>query len=180
MEQTYVVLVDPMDNEIGLMEKNQAHYEGKLHRAVSVFIFNSQGEWLLQRRALHKYHSPGQWSNACCTHPLPGEAYSVAASRRMAEELGISPVITEKFRFIYEARLNNEMTEHELDVVFMGISDETPTPNPEEVDQFRFLDTETLLHEISEYPERFTPWFKKLVLRAEEIASPALSSKTCE
>ncbi|MEG1615611.1 MAG: isopentenyl-diphosphate Delta-isomerase [Bacteroidales bacterium] len=168
-KQNYVVLVDPSDKEIGIMEKNQAHLEGVLHRAVSVFIFNSKGEWLLQRRASHKYHSAGEWSNTSCTHPFRGETYHEAAQRRVFEEMGIKPQIQQKFQFIYKAELCNEMTEHELDTVFIGFSDEEPVINESEVCDYRYMTTSDLLKEVEHFPERYTPWFKKLFPRIKDL-----------
>ena len=124
LEKTkYVILVDENDNETGMMEKMEAHQKALLHRAISVFICNTKGEWLLQRRASNKYHSSCLWTNACCSHPHPGETYSKAASRRLKEEMGIETLLTEIFSFTYKANMENGLTEHELDHVFVGITD---------------------------------------------------------
>lgn len=162
-KQNNVVLVDEKDNIVGEMEKNRAHHEGLLHRAVSVFIFNKNKEWLLQRRALEKYHSPGQWSNTCCTHPFPGESYINAAQRRLMEEMGLDVNLNEEFSFIYMANLDNNMVEHELDTVFFGYSDTTPNINRDEVYEYKYMSLENIKDEIKRFPENYTPWFKKLI-----------------
>ena len=92
-----------------------AHLEGKLHRAFSIFIFNTEGKMLLQRRALSKYHSGGLWTNACCSHPLPEETTLAAASRRLKEELGFETSIEKIFDFVYKAEFENGLTEYEFD-----------------------------------------------------------------
>ncbi|MGL4292308.1 MAG: isopentenyl-diphosphate Delta-isomerase [Bacteroidales bacterium] len=157
-----VVLIDESDNVVGYMEKIEAHEKGLLHRAISVFLFNEKGEWLLQKRASGKYHCPGLWSNSCCTHPFANESYENAALRRTNEELGLSPELKEIHRFIYRAELDQSLVEHEYDVVFMGITKVDPDINPEEVSTFRYISSEGLAREISTYPENFTPWFRIL------------------
>ncbi|MEG1585553.1 MAG: isopentenyl-diphosphate Delta-isomerase [Bacteroidales bacterium] len=174
MEQIQVVLVDESDQEIGFMEKIEAHRKGKLHRAISVFIFNDQNEWLLQQRSFSKYHCPGRWSNACCTHPFPKESYADAANRRMMEEMGFTPDLTELFRFIYRAELDNGLTEHELDTVFIGHSREIPNVNPEEVGSFRYISDQDLAKEIREHPENFTPWFLKMYPEVKKVMDKEL------
>jgi isopentenyl-diphosphate Delta-isomerase len=115
MNPDFVVLVDELNQEIGVMEKHKAHEQGKLHRALSVFIFNDQNELLLQRRAFGKYHSEGLWSNTCCTHPMQGEEILTAAKRRLKEEMGMKCELKELFKFTYQAHLDNNLTEHEID-----------------------------------------------------------------
>ena len=158
MEQ--VILVDEKDNEIGIMEKQQAHLEGRLHRAVSVFVFNSKAQLLLQQRHHTKYHSGSLWTNTCCSHPHPNEIPLHAANRRLFEEMGIKCSLTEAYSFVYKAHLDHGMTEHEFDHVFIGISDDTPVPNPEEVAGWKYIDTDALALEIKTTPEIFTEWFK--------------------
>ena len=155
-----VILVDELDSQLGLMEKMQAHTEGKLHRAVSVFIFNSKKELLLQKRAAGKYHSPGLWTNTCCTHPQEGEAPRTAATRRLKEEMGLSCPLHKAFTFIYKADMGNGLTEHEFDHVFTGIADGLPKPDEQEVGAFRYLSIDKLDNEIRTKPEQFTEWFK--------------------
>lgn len=163
-----VILVDQYDNETGVMEKMQAHKEAKLHRAFSVFIFNSGGELMLQQRALNKYHSPGLWTNTCCSHPKPGETTEGAAHRRMIEEMGFDCVFTKAFSFIYKASFTNELTEHELDHVFIGISDDVPVINPEEVAAYRMAAIRTIKDEMDKNPDLYTVWFKIAFNRVEE------------
>lgn len=154
-----VILVTPDDQPLGAEEKLKAHLEGKLHRAFSVFIFNSQGEMLLQRRALHKYHSPGLWSNACCSHPRPGEDSEAAAHRRMKEEMGFDCHIERAFQFTYKAEFDNGLTENELDHVFIGEYNGVVQPNPEEVAEYRWIDADSLKKDVQENPEQYTYWF---------------------
>lgn len=158
----YVVLVDENDHEQGFMEKMEAHRQGALHRAISVFIFNDKGEWLLQQRASDKYHCPGKWSNTCCTHPLPGESYETAAQRRLKEEMGLCVPLKQEWQFIYRAELDDGLVEHEYDTVFTGISNADPIINPQEVAAYRYISAADLESEILTMPENFTPWFLKM------------------
>ena len=160
ISREYVVLVDERDNELGLMEKLQAHTEGRLHRAISVFIFNKQGQMLLQRRAAGKYHSPGLWTNACCSHPREREKPESAASRRLFEELGLIAPVDKAFSFIYMADMGNGLTEHEFDHVFTGITDNIPEPDPEEVAEWKYVDMKELQRDITLHPEQYTAWFR--------------------
>jgi isopentenyl-diphosphate delta-isomerase len=156
----YVILVDERDNELGLMEKIEAHEKGILHRAFSVFILNHKNQLLLQQRALHKYHSGGLWTNTCCSHPRQGESNLEAAHRRLQEEMGMAAPLKKLLDFVYRAEFDNNMTEHELDHVFVGHSDETPNINPEEVEAYRWMDLEELKKDMAEQPELYTEWFK--------------------
>ncbi|MEY8759241.1 isopentenyl-diphosphate Delta-isomerase [Chryseobacterium tongliaoense] len=158
--EEFVVLVNPEDEVLGLMEKQQAHINGLLHRAFSVFLFNRKGEMLLQKRASEKYHSPGQWTNAVCSHPRKDETYLEGANRRVKEELGIVTELSEKFNFIYKADVGGGLWEHELDHVFTGNYDADFNLNKEEVEEIRYISMENLDQEISENPENFTEWFK--------------------
>jgi isopentenyl-diphosphate delta-isomerase len=156
----YVILVDSEDNEIGIMEKLEAHEKGLLHRAFSVFLFNSKGEMLIHQRAFTKYHSPGLWTNACCSHPAPNESILDAAKRRMTEEIGIQTELSQAFSFEYREAFENGLIEHELDHVLVGYTDGKPALNPHEVESFRWITLESLLEEISSAPEKFTVWFR--------------------
>lgn len=162
MTVEHVILVDEQDCEIGAMEKLAAHENGGVrHRAFSVFIFNSQGLWLLQKRAAGKYHFPGLWTNACCSHPRPGEATEAAAHRRLGEELGFDCTLTERFHFEYKATSEAEgLTEHEIDHVFTGTFNGTPVLNPHEVSDVRWVTLSDLEHDLQTNPGAFTPWFK--------------------
>lgn len=163
-----VVLVNPDDQVLGLMEKQQAHINGLLHRAFSVFLFNDKGEMLLQKRASKKYHSPNQWTNAVCSHPRIGETYLEGAKRRLKEELGIETDLSEKFHFIYKADVGGNLWEHELDHVFTGIYNTDFALNEEEVEEVRYISMEDLDKEISEKPETFTEWFKIILEEYKE------------
>ena len=162
MGKTYVVLVDENDNPLGIMEKIKAHREARLHRAVSVFIFNLKGEWILQKRALDKYHSRGLWTNACCTHPYPAESDHEAASRRLHEEMGITCGIKEIFSFIYKENLENNLTEFEFDHVFIGTTDEHPVINANEVLEWKNIAYDDLKKDIKLNPGDYTFWFKEI------------------
>lgn len=163
-----VILVNEDDQEIGLMEKMEAHKKGLLHRAFSVFVFNQHKELLLQRRAISKYHSGGLWSNTCCSHPRSGENEVAAGERRLQEELGFTVPLTSVFSFIYRAELDNDLIEHELDHVLIGRSDATPLPNPEEVDDWKYISLEDLEADIKAHPENYTVWFKVILPRVRE------------
>lgn len=162
-----VILVDKNDNEIGFEEKMEAHKKGLLHRAISVFILDSSGKWLIQKRAFSKYHSRGLWSNTACSHPQPEETELQAAERRLMQEMGLKADLQEVFKFIYNEKLDNNLTEHELDHVFIGITDSLPIPNSEEVSDFKYLDYNSLIEDINQYPDRYTVWFKKIVDQVE-------------
>lgn len=155
-----IILVDEKDRETGTEEKMKAHREGKLHRAFSIFLFNSQGEMLLQRRAKSKYHCGSLWSNTCCSHPRKGEMLESAAHRRLMEEMGIDCEIKEVFSFIYSAKFENGLIENELDHVFIGRFDGEPKPNPEEVDECKWVSIIELMNDVNENPKSYTPWFK--------------------
>lgn len=155
-----VVLVDENDTPVGTMEKLEAHEKGILHRAFSVFIFNTKGEMLIHRRALDKYHSGGLWTNACCSHPRPEEPTEDAAHRRLNEEMGMSTELKHCFSFVYKSAFDNDLTEHEFDHVFIGTSDVTPLPNPNEVMDWRYVSLDNLDLELEKHPEHFTTWFR--------------------
>jgi len=168
MNNNIVILVDENDKKIGLMDKIEAHQKGLLHRAVSVFIINSNGEWLLQQRALEKYHSPALWTNTACTHPHPDETNIAAAKRRLLEEMGISAQLQEIFSFIYKDQLDENMTEHELDHVFIGISDDSPNLNKNEVVDYAYIKYEDLVKDVNLYPEKYTTWFKRIFKKVND------------
>jgi len=158
MEQ--VILVDTHDEQVGTMEKQEAHITGLLHRAVSVFVFNTQGQLLLQQRAAGKYHSALQWTNTCCSHPRPGEDAAAAAHRRLQEEMGFSCQLQKSFTFIYNASLSNGLIEHEYDHVFTGISNTIPIPDAAEVAQYTYMSLPDIKAAIDATPHQFTPWFR--------------------
>lgn len=155
-----VILVDEHDNEQGLMEKMEAHRKGLLHRAFSVFILNDKGELLLQRRALSKYHSGGLWTNTCCSHPRDGESNEEAAHRRLMEEMGFDCEVEKMLDFVYRAELDQGLTEHEFDHVFIGSYNDEPNINPEEVDSWKWMSLDDVESDINANPHNYTEWFK--------------------
>ena len=160
MSKEKVILVDENDTQVGLMPKLEAHQKGLLHRAFSVFIFNSNHQLLLQKRAVSKYHSGGLWTNTCCSHPREGEETINAANRRLIEEMGIKTNLRKVFDFIYKAELDNELIENEFDHVFYGLYNEDPIINTEEADDFKWIDMETLNNDITVNGQNYTVWFK--------------------
>ncbi|MGV0921356.1 isopentenyl-diphosphate Delta-isomerase [Empedobacter falsenii] len=158
--EEFVVLVDQDDQKLGLMEKQQAHVAGLLHRAFSVFVFNSKGELMIQQRAASKYHSPTLWTNTCCSHPRDNETYEQAAHRRLEEEMGFDCELEYKFNFIYKAHLENDLIEHELDYVFIGTFDNEPKLNPDEVMAYRWVELDDLKKDMEKNPQNYTAWFK--------------------
>ena len=162
-----LILVDEHDNPVGYAPKLAAHENGgRLHRAFSIFIFNSAGELLLQQRASGKYHFGGLWTNTCCSHPRRGEATLDAAHKRLQHELGFDTPLNERFSFVYRATdPASGLTEHEFDHVFEGRFDGTPAPNPEEVQDWKWVRPDTLRADMRSHPERYTPWFALSVER---------------
>jgi isopentenyl-diphosphate delta-isomerase len=165
MSYGQVILVNENDEVLGAMAKMDAHRLGLLHRAISVFITDSQGRWLLQRRAENKYHSNSLWTNTCCSHPMPGENTLDAAKRRLTEEMGLQCELTELFHFVYREALDNELTEHELDHVFFGITDQLPEINHEEVMEYKYLLYNDLHQDMTANPEKYTVWFRLIMER---------------
>ena len=142
------------------MEKLQAHQEGKLHRAFSIFIFNDKNEMLLQQRSFSKYHSAGLWANSCCSHPRPNETIKDAANRRLYEEMGMSCDLTIKTNFIYKSQFDNGLTEHELDYVLVGYSNQEPIINKDEVESYKWQSLSLIKEDIAANPNHFSFWFK--------------------
>jgi len=142
------------------MDKMEAHKKGLIHRAFSIFIFNSRGEMLLQQRAFNKYHSAGLWSNSCCSHPYPGEEVGEAARRRLNEELGFETSLEKIFDFIYHVSFENGLVENEFDHVFAGYFDGAIKKNPEEVNDYAFRSMGQIREELTNKPEKYTEWFK--------------------
>lgn len=155
-----LILVNERDEPVGACGKITAHEQGWLHRAFSIFLFNTRGEMLLQQRALAKYHSGGLWTNACCSHPYPGEDTGAAALRRLREELNCTVPLEKIFDFVYRASFDNGLTEHEFDHVFTGRCDVLPDPHPGEVMAVAFRSVPELKEEMSLHPERYTAWFR--------------------
>jgi isopentenyl-diphosphate delta-isomerase len=154
-----VILVNERDEQVGTMEKMEAHLKGKLHRAFSVFIFNDKGEMLLQQRALSKYHSGGLWTNACCSHPRPGELTELAATRRLGEELGFTTSVDKIFDFRYNATFDNGLIEHEFDHVYIGDYNGRLQPNADEVKDYCYKSLVEIDETIKSHPHKYTAWF---------------------
>lgn len=155
-----VILVDEQDRELGTAEKMRAHEQALLHRAFSVFIFNTRGEMLLQQRALHKYHSGGLWTNTCCSHPRPKEDTAAAAGRRLKEEMGFELPLEKVFDFIYKTDFGNGLTEYEFDHVFVAEYEGPVLVNPEEVMDYAYTPVMQIAAEIQHNPDRYTAWFR--------------------
>ena len=155
-----VILVDINDVPLGTMPKMEAHEKAILHRAFSVFILNKEGQLMLQQRALSKYHSPGLWTNTCCSHQRLGESNLEAGTRRLQEEMGIKTPLEELFSFVYKAPFDNGLTEHEFDHVILGYYDSEPIINREEVANWKWMNLEEIITEIKTTPNNYTVWFK--------------------
>jgi isopentenyl-diphosphate delta-isomerase len=166
-----VILVDQDDEAIGEMDKLQAHKEGRLHRAFSVFVFNSAGELLLQKRADTKYHSGGLWTNTCCSHPRPGEDLTAAAKRRLKEEVGLECEVAWAFSFIYKVEFSNGLFEHELDHVLLGTCNNLPVLNPEEVSEFKYSSLQEIKKDIKLNSDLYTEWLKISIDKIQDYIS---------
>ena len=171
MTQEHVILVNESDEPQGTMEKIEAHEKALLHRAFSVFVFNDNKELMLQQRALHKYHSPGLWTNTCCSHQRMGEDSLSAGVRRLREEMGFETQLEFKGSFIYKAPFDNGLTEHELDHILIGHYNGTPQINPEEVASWRWISMDDLKTDINTHPELYTVWFKIIFHKYCELIS---------
>jgi isopentenyl-diphosphate delta-isomerase len=160
MEEEQVILVNELDQQIGLMSKLEAHEKAILHRAFSVFVLNDKNEIMLQQRAHQKYHSPLLWTNTCCSHQRDGETNIQAGSRRLFEEMGFKTELKELFSFIYKAPFDNGLTEHELDHVMIGYYNDAPKINTEEVEDWKWMKIEDIQEDMISNPESYTVWFK--------------------
>ncbi|MCF6167885.1 isopentenyl-diphosphate Delta-isomerase [Lutibacter sp.] len=160
MKEEQVILVNEKDEQIGLMPKMEAHEKAVLHRAFSVFIFNSNNQLMLQQRAASKYHSPLLWANTCCSHQRNGESNLEAGKRRLQEEMGFVCELEEKTSFIYKAPFDNGLTEHELDHIMVGFYNDNPIINREEVEAYKWMDVEDVKKDIISNPKIYTEWFK--------------------
>jgi len=168
MDLTKVILVNEQDSPVGSCEKLAAHKEGLLHRAFSVFIFNSKGEMLLQQRAMGKYHSGGLWTNACCSHPAKGEDLESAAHRRLMEEMGFDTAVQKVFDFVYKASFDNGLTEYEFDHVFAGYYEGEIYYNKQEVMDFCYKNLDEIKSSLASHPHRYTAWFHLAFPKIEE------------
>ncbi|MBT0724462.1 isopentenyl-diphosphate Delta-isomerase [Rosenbergiella sp. S61] len=160
MEKIDVILVDEHDNPLGQMEKLEAHRQGRLHRAITVYVFNTQQQLMLQQRAFSKYHCGGLWSNTCCGHPFPHEGTQQAAERRLDEEMGLKMPLKEITQTYYNLPVTDGLIEHEYGHIFTGYTDQLPVLNPDEAENYRFASLSEIEKELVSFPERFTPWFK--------------------
>jgi isopentenyl-diphosphate delta-isomerase len=160
MAKEKVILVNEKDEQIGLMEKIEAHEKALLHRAFSVFVFNEKGETMIQQRALSKYHSPGLWTNTCCSHQREGETNIQAGKRRLQEEMGFSTDLKDTISFIYKAPFDNGLTEHEFDHILVGKFEGEPNLNPDEVADWKWISLEEVEKDMQERPDIYTEWFK--------------------
>lgn len=160
MEEEKVILVNEKDEQIGLMPKMEAHKKALLHRAFSVFVFNEKNELMIQQRAFEKYHSPGLWTNTCCSHQREGESNVEAGKRRLQEEMGFVTDLKDTVSFIYKAPFDNGLTEHEFDHILVGYYDGEPNLNPEEVSDWKWMTLEDLKMDMEKQPQLYTEWFK--------------------
>ena len=158
-----VLLVDQKDQILGKMEKIEAHEKGLLHRAFSVFVYNDKNELLLQKRALSKYHTPGLWTNTCCSHQRENESNIEAGKRRLQEEMGFKTELKDQFSFIYKAPFSNGLTEHEYDHILIGYFNGEPDPNPHEVADWKWMSLDAIEKDIYKNPDHYTAWFRILL-----------------
>jgi len=163
-----LILVDENDSPIGTMEKMEVHQKALLHRAFSIFIFNGKGDMLLHQRAANKYHSAGLWTNACCSHPREGQETIEAAEKRLQQEMGFTVPLKKAFEFTYKAALDNGLTEHEYDHVFIGYYDGAIQPDEDEVKDFCFVSMDEIKASIQSHPQKYTEWFKIAFPKVEE------------
>lgn len=164
----YIIAVDEFDKEMGSIEKMEAHHKGILHRAFSILVFNSKNQLLLQKRSIKKYHSPGLWTNTCCSHPKFGEDLQEAIYRRIKEEMGFTCELKEIFSFVYKVEFEDNLFENEYDHVFIGKYDGEVILNKEEADDFKWVDINYIVNDIKINPEEYTFWFKILISRIED------------
>lgn len=160
-ESERLICVDSEDNILGYKSKNECHNgQGILHRAFSLFIFNSRNELLMQKRAADKRLWPLIWSNSCCSHPREGESYEIATHRRLAEELGLKADLYSLYKFQYKAQWKDEGSENELCSVYIGKTNDQPVINPTEIANWHWISREDLKSDVSTYPDTYSPWFK--------------------
>tara|TARA_R110002012_G_scaffold241610_1_gene415815 strand:+ start:2140 stop:2664 length:525 start_codon:yes stop_codon:yes gene_type:complete len=160
MIEEQVILVNEKDEQIGLMGKMEAHEKALLHRAFSVFVFNDKKELMIQQRAIHKYHSPGLWTNTCCSHQRAGESNIEAGTRRLQEEMGFVTNLEESISFIYKAPFDNGLTEHEFDHILIGHFNDDPAINLDEVAAWKWMTLDAIKADIENQPDLYTAWFK--------------------
>lgn len=174
-----LILVDENDNIVGHDEKMRVHKQGLLHRAFSVFIFNTEGHLLLQQRSKEKYHSPGLWTNTCCSHPRKGEQITDAVNRRLMEEMTITCPVEYLYKFTYKAPFDNGLIEYEIDHVFFGISDVLPVPHKEEVSDWKYMSPQNIITDLNTNPDTYTAWFKICFPHVYKISTNFLKTSLC-
>jgi len=155
-----LILVDEHNNITGYEKKLKVHQDGLLHRAFSIFVVNQEGQLMLQKRAIEKYHSGGLWANTCCSHPLKGENTEYTIHERLVEEMGFDCGLHALFKFIYRAKLDNDLVEYELDQVYIGNYEMDPVPNPAEVCDWKWIDIEFLKEDLEKSPDKYVYWLK--------------------
>lgn len=156
-----LILVDEADRELGHLSKAKCHEgSGVLHRAFSLFVFNREGEVLLQQRAAGKRLWSRFWSNSCCSHPRRGEPMDEAIHRRLWQEVGVEAQLTFLYKFRYQAQFGESGAEHELCWVYVGVTDDVPRPNRQEIADWAWISPARLDAELAARPEDYTPWFK--------------------
>ncbi|HIG89604.1 MAG: isopentenyl-diphosphate Delta-isomerase [Flavobacteriaceae bacterium] len=160
MIDDFVILVNKNDKKIGLMPKMEAHKKGALHRAFSVFIFNNKNELMIQKRNINKYHSPGLWTNTCCSHQKDGESNINAGKRRLLEEMGFCVDLNEIGSFIYNVGVDNGLIEHELDHILVGKYNGNVKINSDEVDNWKWMSLDNIKHDVRKRSKNYTEWFK--------------------
>ena len=160
MKEEQVILVNEKDEQIGLMPKMEAHEKALLHRAFSVFVFNDKNQLMIQQRAKGKYHSPGLWTNTCCSHQREGESNIEAGKRRLQEEMGFTTELKDTISFIYKAPFDNGLTEHEFDHILVGRYNDEPDFNREEVSDYKWVSLQELKLDMKQNPQVYTEWFK--------------------
>ncbi|MDC0449099.1 isopentenyl-diphosphate Delta-isomerase [bacterium] len=168
MKMDDIILVNSKDEQIGTAEKMAAHKKAQLHRAFSIFVFNDQGQLMIQQRALDKYHCGGLWTNTTCSHPAPGEKVLEAAHKRLQEEMGFDCDLEDLFTFEYKVEFDNGLTEHEMDHALIGIYNDDPKPNPQEANDWKWIDPDELKRDLEINPEKYTYWFKEALDKVVE------------
>ncbi len=166
-----LILVNDSDQQVGTMGKEEAHFKGVKHRAFSIFLFNKRQELLIQQRSFSKYHTPGLWANTCCSHPLDGEETLNAAHRRLPFEMGIEAPLIHVYQMAYEAHFDNGVTENEYDHVFLGGYEGDPLINPDEVNDYKWINLDDLKKDMQDNPEKYTFWFKKIIKEFDFISA---------
>ncbi|HOP04821.1 MAG TPA: isopentenyl-diphosphate Delta-isomerase [Tenuifilaceae bacterium] len=160
---SFIATVNSNDEVIGFKSKSEVHSKGVLHRAFSIFIFNSKGELMLQQRSHGKYHSPGLWTNTCCSHLPETLSMKEIVHHRLTEEMGFDTELKYVGKFHYQVNFDNGLTENEIDHIYVGFYEKNPSPNPKEVEAFRWINISSLLAEIEEQPQNFTYWLKYIL-----------------